>query len=347
MSSFAFPHSVFCIGHPLIDMQVRHAENLITKYNLNPNDAILADEKHEPIYEELVREHKVVYVAGGAAQNTARGAAYILPPDSVVFTGCVGDDELAEQLREANRREGVLDVYQVKKGQKTGACAVLVNGHFRSLITSLRVAKDLDDDHLWSPDVAPFIDSARIFYLEGYILTHKPEIAIRLAQRVSQSNKIVVLNLAAPYIPRLFNDQIQEIAPFSDIIISNEAEAEAWATSNLHPEPTNMSSIAKALALLPKANPSPPRIVIITHGSQSTTVVSADNVDNARIYPVQPMKEEIVDTNAAGDAFAGGFLGAYVLGKTLDVCIETGHKLAAICIGQEGPQYKWPKVQIL
>jgi adenosine kinase len=111
-------------------MQVRNAENIISKYNLKDNDAILADERLEPIYEELVREHKVVYVAGGAAQNTARGAAYILPPNSVVFAGCVGDDELAEQLREANRREGVLDVYQVNKG-KTGACAALINGQHR------------------------------------------------------------------------------------------------------------------------------------------------------------------------------------------------------------------------
>jgi adenosine kinase len=205
----------------------------------------------------------------------------------------------------------------------------------RSLVTSLRVAKDLNEDHLLSPTVAPLVESARVFYFESYILTHRPEISIRLAKKVSDANKIVVLNLAAPYIPRLYNAHIQEIIPYSDIIISNEAEAEAWAICNGHPEPTNKLSIAKSIALLPKANSTPPRIVIITHGAQSTTVVSADDPDVPRVYPVQPLKEEeIVDTNAAGDAFAGGLLGAYVLGKTLDVCIETGHKLAAMCIGQ-------------
>ena len=40
-----------------------------------------------------------------------------------------------------------------------------------------------------------------------------------------------------------------------------------------------------------------------------------------------------MDTNTAGDAFTGGFLDAYVSGtRDLDVCIETGHKLAAMCI---------------
>ncbi|KAJ4471727.1 adenosine kinase [Lentinula edodes] len=342
-------YSIFCVGHPLIDMQVREAEDLLAKYNLNANDAVLAGIEHESIYDELVRERQVVYVAGGAAQNTARGAAYILPPNSVAFAGCVGDDDLAEQLRAVNRHDGVLDVYQVKKGQKTGACAVLIsNGHHRSLVTTRRSSNDLDEEHFWSPTVAPLINSAKVIYLEGFLLTYRPEVSISLGKKVSEAGKILVLNLSAPYIPRSYNAQIQEIAPYCDIIISNEAEAEAWAASNDYPDPTNMPAVAKAIALLPKANATPPRIVIITHGAHSTTLVSADTPDTPKTYPVHPLKEEeIVDTNAAGDAFSGGFLGAYVSEKSIDVCIETGHRLAAMCIGQEGPQFKWPKVKIL
>lgn len=56
---------------------------------------------------------------------------YVLPPKSVVFTGSVGDDELAEQLKVANQREGLDQVYLVKKGEKTGACAVVITGHDR------------------------------------------------------------------------------------------------------------------------------------------------------------------------------------------------------------------------
>lgn len=55
----------------------------------------------------------------------------MLPPNSVVYTGCVGDDELAEQLKVANKREGLQEAYLVKKGEKTGACAVVITGHHR------------------------------------------------------------------------------------------------------------------------------------------------------------------------------------------------------------------------
>jgi adenosine kinase len=75
--------------------------------------------------------------------------------------------------------------------------------------------------------------------------------------------------------------------------------------------------------------------------------------------------DKIIDTNGAGDAFAGGFLGAYVAGKTIDESVDAGHKMGAMCVQQVrfkvafpprdtrltvfqiGPQYQWPKVQIL
>lgn len=44
--------------------------------------------------------------------------------------------------------------------------------------------------------------------------------------------------------------------------------------------------------------------------------------------------EEIVDTNGAGDAFAGGVLGALVAGKSIDEVVEVGHKMGAMCVQQ-------------
>ncbi len=56
------------------------------------------------------------------------------PPDSVVYTGCVGDDDLAQELRVANDKEGLKDAYLVKKEEVTGACAVVITGHNRYVL---------------------------------------------------------------------------------------------------------------------------------------------------------------------------------------------------------------------
>ncbi len=51
----SFPHTtmspaLFCIGNPLLDMQVTNGEALLEKYGLKANDAILAEDKHVPMY---------------------------------------------------------------------------------------------------------------------------------------------------------------------------------------------------------------------------------------------------------------------------------------------------------
>ncbi|CAA7264893.1 unnamed protein product [Cyclocybe aegerita] len=329
-------------------MQVRNGEKLLQKYGLKANDAILADEKHAPIYDELVTEHEVTYVAGGAAQNAARGAAYVLPSGSVVYTGAVGDDDLAEQLKEANKREGLDQVYLVKKGEKTGACAVVITGHYRSLVTTLRVAEKFEKSHLSSPEVAPLIKAAKYYYIEGYFLTHGVESAHELSSQASAAGKTFILNFSAPFIAQFFKAQLEQILPYTDVVIGNEAEAEAWASATGYPDVKDLAGIARSIVLLPKSNASRGRVVVFTQGAQNTVLVTADKPDEPKIFPVDALTdEEIVDTNGAGDAFAGGFIGALVAGKDLDGAVLAGHKLARSCVQQVGPQYPWPKLNIL
>ena len=127
--------------------------------------------------------------------------------------------------------------------------------------------------------------------------------------------------------------QLQQVLPYIDIVIGNESEAEAWASATGLPDKNDLAAVAKAIALLPKSNPARPRIAIVTHGPKSTTVVSSAEPDNAKVYAVTPLtNDQIVDTNGAGDAFAGGFMGAWISGKSIDECIEVGHKMGAMCV---------------
>ena len=151
----------------------------------------------------------VLVTESGSARILITGSVqYILPPKSVVYTGCVGDDDLAEQLKAANTREGLDQVYYVKKGEKTGACAVVITGHhryvthkwsdardglsqcWRSLVTTLRAAEKFDQSHLSSPAVAPLIDAAKIFYVEGYFVTHGMESILELSKKASEKGKV-------------------------------------------------------------------------------------------------------------------------------------------------------------
>ncbi|KAJ2333166.1 adenosine kinase, partial [Coemansia sp. RSA 2673] len=96
--------------------------------------------------------------------------------------------------------------------------------------------------------------------------------------------------------------------------------------------------IAKRVADLPRAGDKP-RTVVITQGAQSTVVATSDS-DEVRVYAVSPVpKEEIGDTNGAGDAFVAAFLAQRILGHPVDVCVEAGHWLGGEVVRQIGPNY--------
>jgi adenosine kinase len=146
-----------------------------------------------------------------------------------------------------------------------------------------------------------------------------------------------IMNLSAPFIAQFFTANVQTILPHIDILIANESEAEAWATATNYPgSKTDLEGIAQSLSSYDKSNPSRPRIVIFTHGDKETVAVSGRKEEEKAIrVPVKPLgREEIVDTNGAGDAFAGGFVAAYVLGKGLEESVLLGHQLAAMCVQQ-------------
>ena len=42
-------YQIFCMGNPLLDVQVRDGGALLKKYDLQANNAIRAEDKHEPM----------------------------------------------------------------------------------------------------------------------------------------------------------------------------------------------------------------------------------------------------------------------------------------------------------
>ncbi|CAI2177294.1 16981_t:CDS:2 [Funneliformis geosporum] len=324
-------YKLLCIGNPLLDIQVTADGALLKKYDLKANDAILAEDKHKPMYEELVNNYTPIYVAGGAAQNAARGAQFLLPPKSTIYFGCVGDDKFAQEMRNAASNEGLTIDYLVNKEFPTGTCGVIITDHNRSLVANLSAAEKYNEsEHLDLPEKWGIVENTDYYYVGGFFLTVSPSSILKIAKHAAEKNKVFSMNLSAPFLSQVppFKKSMNEIAPYWDMIIGNETEAEAFATSEGW-ETKDLKEIAKKMAQLPKVNKKRQRIVVITHGEKSTIVAEQDG--GIKEYPIINIdKKDIVDTNGAGDAFVGGFLSQYVQGKPIDECISAGHCIEQI-----------------
>jgi len=110
-----------------------------------------------------------------------------------------------------------------------------------------------------------------------------------------------------------------------------------------------MGSLALGLTnWIEKKNKNKMLVVVVTCGPNPAYIVEKNGLKNCITFfnsyaPVLVNEGQIVDTNGAGDAFAGGFLSRFVKGRKLEDCMAAGHWAAAEIIQHRGCQIPYEK----
>jgi len=320
-------------GNPLLDISAVVEQSVLDEWGCKLNDAILAEDKHKPLYKKLADTHPVEYIAGGATQNSIRVAQWMCKSQGcTAFVGCIGEDAFGAQLENAARADGVNVQYMKQSTTETGTCAVLVKGGERSLCANLAAANCYDKKHFDTPEIQALVSAAKIVYCAGFFLTVSPPTIMALGEHCDATNKTLCMNLSAPFIPQFFKDPLNAAMAHVDILFGNESEAAIYGEGAGWG--TDVGTVALKIAALPKASGARPRVVVFTQGSDPT-LVACGGVLNS--YPVPMLsKDKLVDTNGAGDAFVGGFLAKLAQGHDLETCVKAGNYAARQIIQVSG-----------
>eukprot|EP01031_Cornospumella_fuschlensis_P032203 gene32204-38948_t len=282
--------------NPLLDISAEVPMEVLEKYGISLNNAILAEEKHLPLYKDLIENHSVQYIAGGATQNSIRVAQWMLQiPGATSYFGAVGTDKYGETLERCAHEDGVNVLYQKNASAPTGTCAVLIHGGERSLVANLGAANTFSAAHLELPESKEAIANAQIIYISGFFLTVSVDSILTVAKHAVEHNQIFSMNLSAPFLIQFFGDQMAAVMPYTDFVFANESEAAAYGEAKGYG--SDLGTIALKLSAQPKASGTRARVVVFTQGSQATIVASQGTVTT---YPVDPLPSDLlVDTNGA------------------------------------------------
>jgi adenosine kinase len=328
---------LFAYGNPLLDISADVDAKFLEKYDLDANNAILAEDKHKTMYDDMTASFdKVEYVPGGATQNTIRVAQWLIGiPEATTFIGCIGKDKYGKILEDKTKEAGVCVRYQYHDKEPTGTCAVLLTdqGKNRSLCAYLAAANEFTKDHLEKPEVNALMEKAQFYYCAGFPLTVSPPSMLHIARYASSQDRLFMMNLSAPFLCQFFKDPMMEIMPYVDVLFGNESEAEAFSETHNYGT-KDLKEIALKLARFPKENGSRARMVVLTHGALPTIIVQNGEVKEFPVIPIKP--EDIVDTNGAGDAYVGGFLAEFVQGRSLEESVRCGNYAANFIIQKSG-----------
>ncbi|KAF8704104.1 hypothetical protein HU200_031592 [Digitaria exilis] len=324
------------MGNPLLDISAVVDEDFLAKYDVKPGNAILAEDKHLPMYDELASKGNVEYIAGGATQNSIRVAQWMLQiPGATSYIGCIGKDKFGEEMKKNAQAAGV-NAHYYEDDTPTGTCAVCVVGGERSLIANLSAANCYKSEHLKRPENWALVEKAKYIYIAGFFLTVSPDSIQLVAEHAAATNKVFLMNLSAPFICEFFRDAQEKALPYVDYIFGNETEARTFAKVRGW-ETENVEEIALKISQLPKASGTHRRTTVITQGCDPVVVADDGKV---KTFPVILLpKEKLVDTNGAGDAFVGGFLSQLVQEKSIDECVRAACYAANVVIQRSGCTY--------
>lgn len=322
------------MGNPLLDISANCDQAFLDKYELKADNAILAEDKHIPLYKEMIDSLPVEYIPGGACLNSMRVTQWLLgKPNVVSYFGCIGKDDYGKTLLEKAKDAGLNMKPQVNDELATGTCAVLVTGQQRSLVANLSAANHFKRTHFDVAENMDIVKKAQYFYIGGYFLTVSPESILEVAKHACDNDKYCMMNLSAPFLCQFFGEPMGKALPYVDVLFANETEAVAFSNQQNF-ETEDVKEIALKATALSKVNTKRDRMVIFTQGCLPTICAYQGKITE---YPVIKIdSSNIVDTNGAGDSFVGGFLSQFIQGKDIAHCINVGHYAANYIIQQSG-----------
>lgn len=317
-------------GNPLLDITTRVEQSILDTYGLSVDQAVIAEEKHKSLFEEISSNPEVEHVAGGATLNAIRVAQWLLQePQATAFIGAIGKDANGTTLKECASKDGVALHLNEVDSFATGTCAVLIREKQHSLVANLAASQKYTQEHFESAEIQQVVKQAKIIYSAAYFLATSPATVHALGTHCAAENKIFALSFGAAYIAKQFAEPLLKAIEYSDFIFATETDVREFAKSQEY-HADNVKDIALLIAQLPRASGSGSkraRVVVVTRGRESTVVAQQTRVVE---LPVPFRKEEVVDPNGVGDAFVGGFLAGLVRGLDLQERVNAGHYAAFV-----------------
>jgi sugar/nucleoside kinase (ribokinase family) len=283
-------YNVYGIGNAIVDIVTEVEHDFFVKNGIEKGVMTLVDEKRQLELMKVIDMQKSKMSGGGSAGNTIVAVNQF---GGKSFYSClVAHDALGKFFLEDLHRNGVdtnLKYENCPEGH-SGRCLVMTSPDaHRTMNTFLGVSSFLSPQHL---DESAIKDSSYV-YLEGYLVASPKGLeAIKEAKRIAEKNKVeVALTFSDPSMVKYFSSQMQEIVGASvDFLFCNDEEAMIFTgTSSILEAREKLKQVAKRFA--------------ITLGANGALIFDGDT-----FIQIEPYKVQAIDTNGAGDMFAGAFL---------------------------------------
>lgn len=302
-------YHVYGLGNALVDYEYEVEASFLKEMNIDKGLMLLVDEARQAEIVEKLHGLGHKRNCGGSAANTLIAVAQL---GGKGFYSCkVANDETGKFYFSDLKKEGLetnLKDGSLEEGT-SGKCLILITPDAdRTMNTYLGISQGFSTEQLDEKSIT----ESEYLYIEGYLVTSPTgKEAATAARDIARKNGTKVsLTLSDPGVVEYFKSGFEEIIDGGvDLLFCNEAEAMSFTgADNFEQATVKLKEITKSLA--------------ITRGAQGAYIW-----DGEKEIQVLAPEVKAIDTNGAGDLFAGSFL----YGITNGMSFGEAGKLACAC----------------
>ena len=313
-------YHIYGIGAALVDTEVEVSDDFLSKASIDKGVMTLVDEARQAeLLESLSDEsNTMLRKCGGSVCNSVVAASSL--GAQTFFSGKVADDEDGQLYIDDLKGAGVEFHSAGQESGITGKCLVMVTDDAeRTMNTFLGASEALSAREI---DQAALEDS-EWFYVEGYLVTDEARTAAtKAAVELAKAKGVkVAVSLSDPFVVAVFGDSLRQvIGDGVDLIFCNKDEAMAFTgTETLEAASEALKQYTKTFA--------------ITDGANGAITFDGSSLDQS-----EGVEAKAIDTNGAGDMFAGAFLYAITAGKNYGWAASLANDCAAKVVARFGPR---------
>ena len=319
-------YDVYGIGNALVDREFEVEDSFLEEIGLQKGITTLGDLKqHEAILDKATKRYGIkARAGGGSAANTLYAISQF---GGKAFYSCrLANDETGDYFLQQLGHHNIQTNHNSQRVDGlSGSCTVMVTPDAeRTMHTFLGVSDEISNSEM---DFEAARNS-KIIYLEGYLASSATaKAAIMEMKTFARQNDITTaMTFSDPSMLQFFLSDINEILGEGvDLLFCNQQEGKLWSGKEM------LEDIIAALKTCAGQ-------FALTLGNKGSLLF-----DGSKTIEISPRRVPVVDTNGAGDIYAGAFLYGITNGMNFDAAGRLASIASATVISQYGPRLD-PKV---
>ncbi|MCL1911613.1 MAG: adenosine kinase [Leptospirales bacterium] len=305
------------MGSALLDITVSVDAALLDELGFQKGSMHLIDEKSSKAVLKRLDGFDLAFSPGGSAANAIAGVTNL--GGSALLLGAVGSDDYGRAYISETERTGVKTRVGVYDGLSGHAVTFITPDGERTFATHLGAALKFSQDNVTKQDIA----SSKVLHIEAYLfeIDELYETCLKAIKFAKDSGTLVSIDLSDGLLVERIHDRMkQTIEEYADIVFANEDEAFCFTGKR---EAFALEELARFC-----------RFAIVKLGERGSLIKT-----DGRVYEIDAVKTNIVNTNGAGDIYAGGIIYGLTHGLDAQKSGDIASAAASLIVSSEKARF--------